>query len=708
MNDEDNSVMDVTDDEDEIENYEVSDDVRFTLQNLDVSEEDETLEVIEDELPENEINGDVSVQDIDNNQEMIDEENVEVIDEDDEEEENNIDLRRSTRINKGCPVDDYVPSFEGKSYTANTGIQQTMISDKTINQFQVYNELRHVACTQMQAKVGIKKHGDVAIAAMFKELKQLDQGEVPELNNRVVFPIDPTTLTDDEKRKALYAVNVIKEKRDGQIKGRTCADGSKQRKYLSADDSVASPTGSLDGFFATCAIDAKEKRNVVTYDVSGAFLQPEMPKKDGKVLLKLRDVFVDIMCDVNPEYKETIVYEKGKKTLYLLVLRSIYGCIEAALLWYEYYSKTLQEMGFKINPYDRCIANKMINGKQCTIVWYVDDNKISHMDEKVIDDIICVLEKKFGKFTITKGKKHTFLGMNMEFHDDGRVSVEMKNQIMEALDMIGEDVDLRVTSPAPKHLFEVDDNCEKLSERKSEIFHSVTAKLLYIMKRSRPDIETAISFLCKRVSKSDTQDWKKLKRVLAWLKGTINDIRYFGLKNNSEVYIKFWVNASYSIHPDMKSHTGGSLSLGHGTLSNKSSTQKLNTKSSTEAELVGLSEYLPYDIWMKNFLESQGYEVKENIIYQDNQSAMKMEKNGRNSCTGNSRHVSIRYFFVKDRVEKGEVSIVYCPTENMLADYFTKPLHGALFKKFRDVVMGYTTLEECKPNACLIKERVEK
>ena len=127
--------------------------------------------------------------------------------------------------------------------------------------------------------------------------------------------------------------------------------------------------------------------------------------------------------------------------------------------------------------------------------------------------------------------------------------------------------------------------------------------------------------------------------------------------------MKCWVDAEYAVHPDMKSHTGGSLSLGHGTLSNKSSTQKLNTKSSTEAELVGLSEYLPYNIWMKNFLESQGYEVKENVIYQDNESAIKMEKNGRNSCTGNSRHVSIRYFFIKDRVEKGEVTILYCPTE---------------------------------------------
>ena len=94
----------------------------------------------------------------------------------------------------------------------------------------------------------------------------------------------------------------------------------------------------------------------------------------------------------------------------------------------------------------------------------------------------------------------------------------------------------------------------------------------------------------------------------------------------SEERWKCWVDAAYAVHPNMKSHTGGSLSLGHGTLSNKSSTQKLNTKSSTEAELVGLSEYLLYNIWMKNFLESQGYEVKENVIYQDNESAIRWKR----------------------------------------------------------------------------------
>ena len=124
---------------------------------------------------------------------------------------------------------------------------------------------------------------------------------------------------------------------------------------------------------STLMIDAFEERDVAIADVSGAYLHAEFPT-DKKVVLKLSGLFVEIMCDINPEYKEHIVYEntkKGKriKCLYVKVLRALYGCLKSALLWYNLYSSTLIKMGFKINDYDRCIANKMINGKQCTIVF---------------------------------------------------------------------------------------------------------------------------------------------------------------------------------------------------------------------------------------------------------------------------------------------------------------------------------------------------
>lgn len=116
---------------------------------------------------------------------------------------------------------------------------------------------------------------------------------------------------------------------------------------------------------------------------------------------------------------------------------------------------------------------------------------------------------------------------------------------------------------------------------------------------------------------------------------------------NSLQHIFTWIDASYAVHMDMKGHTGGAISMGYGLVHTRAAKQSINTKSSTESELVSVAEYIPYNLWLLMFLEEQGYGIKENVIYQDNQSAMLMEKNGRTSCTGNSRHINIRYFLSK-------------------------------------------------------------
>ena len=136
--------------------------------------------------------------------------------------------------------------------------------------------------------------------------------------------------------------------------------------------------------------------------------------------------------------------------------------------------------------------------------------------------------------------------------------------------------------------------------------------------------------------------------------------------------------------------------MGIGVLHAKRGKQTLNIKSSTESELVGTSECTPYNLWLIMFMEAQGYYVKDNVLYQDNQSTIIMLKNGRNSCTGNSRHIHIRYFFVKDRIQKKELRVEYCPSHLMLADYFTKPLQGKLFTTMRNVIMGYEPITTLK------------
>ena len=120
----------------------------------------------------------------------------------------------------------------------------------------------------------------------------------------------------------------------------------------------------------------------------------------------------------------------------------------------------------------------------------------------------------------------------------------------------------------------------------------------------------------------------------------------------------------------MCSHTGGLMSFGHGAQHTKSSKQKLITKNSTEAKLVRVSEKLPYNIWIMNFLEYQVIVLEKSILYQDNQSAIYMEVNGRTSCTETPRHTDVWYFFVKERVYQGQMEIAYCLTEEMIQIFY--------------------------------------
>ena len=193
--------------------------------------------------------------------------------------------------------------------------------------------------------------------------------------------------------------------------------------------------------------------------------------------------------------------------------------------------------------------------------------------------------------------------------------------------------------------------------------------------RARLDLLLAVGFLSTRVSKSTTQDQAKLKRLLEYIKGSMNQEYTIGADSMEK--LRTWVDASYAVHPDMKSHTGGVMSLGIGGFVGKSWKQKLTTKSSTEAELVGASDYLPHTtMWTTRFLESQGYSIMENYLEQDNESAIKLATNGRSSAGPRSRHIDIRYFWIKDRTKASGIQIRHCPTLQMLGDFLPSLCKG--------------------------------
>ena len=347
----------------------------------------------------------------------------------------------------------------------------------------------------------------------------------------------------------------------------------------------------------------------------------------------------------------------------------------------------------------------MIDGKQCTIAWHVDDTKISHIDSKVVSEVIEGIETKFGKMSVTRGEDHVFLGMHIHFRGDGTFSILMKEYLEEAIEEFGEEIIATTTSPATKSLFIVNSNSERLYVDKAKKFHSIVAKLLYVSTRARVDLKLSIAFLCTRVTKSTEHDWRKLKRVLQYIKSTLDMPRILGA--DSMMHLITWVDASYAVHEDMRGHTGGCMSFGLGVLMPKSSKQKFNTKSSTESEIVGGSDYIPNVIWSGLFLKHQDIILQSSEFNQDNKSTMKLVVNGKRSCGLGSRHIDIRYFFMKNRFDTENINVVYCPTGEMLADFYTKPLQGSLFRKFRDVIMGLQHISTLKAEPILVdQERV--
>ena len=237
---------------------------------------------------------------------------------------------------------------------------------------------------------------------------------------------------------------------------------------------------------------------------------------------------------------------------------------------------------------------------------------------------------------------------------------------------IGETLNGNVVNPALSKLFTITAAPVELGEEKKDKYHSISAKLLRVMKRSRPKLETSVSFLCTRVQDPTEEDWGELRRALNFVKATKDDKMIMSTHNFPK--LETWVDASYTVHDkNMREHTGGCMYFGWGIVHGKASKQKLNTKSSAESELIGVSEYIPYKIHLINLLIGQGRKMKKRVLYHENESSICMENNGQHSCTGNSRHNSVTNFFVKDRVDKGEFVIEHCPPKSMLVDYFAIP-----------------------------------
>jgi hypothetical protein len=224
----------------------------------------------------------------------------------------------------------------------------------------------------------------------------------------------------------------LKEKRDGKIKGRTVAGGNKQRDYISKED-ASSPTVTTESVLLKCVIHAKEERDVAVFDIPNAFIQTHVEDEKGMAVIKLRGVLVDILVEITPDvfksYATTVI-----RQLVVRCRNAQYGTMVASLLYYRKFTKSLFGIGFELNPYDPCVANKII-------CFHVDDCKLSHHNPKVMDRMITWLRQEYESIfedgscmmAVSRGKVHKYLGMTLDYTVRGHVRISMSDYVDEIL-----------------------------------------------------------------------------------------------------------------------------------------------------------------------------------------------------------------------------------------------------------------------------------
>lgn len=421
--------------------------------------------------------------------------------------------RRSDRRGKGKrTMHTFAAEFQGdsKDKTILLALGEPDQEIAPLGEDQIEEHIMGVIMTQCMIGPGLarfQKKGEEVVTAQLGKLH----------NMQTFVLIHRSNLSDDEYKWAVGSLMFLKEKRGHSIQGWMVADGRKQQE-TAVKGQAASPTVCVESIFITAAIEAYERRDVATTDLPSAYLHAE----NNKTLhMRLQGRLAELMGRVEPTLycKYISKNNKGELVLYVCLHKAKYGLLKSALLFYQKLRGQLAEQGFRVNPYDPCVANKWTQGGQLTVMWHVDDLKVSHKDPKCVTETIEWLSSLYRCLKEQRGKVHNYLEITLDYLMAGVVRVSKVNYIKEILKCFPEEVEGEATSPAPNHLFIVRDKSKavKLPKEQAVCFHHTVAQLLFLSTRAQRDIQVAVASLTTRVKSPDKDDWGKLKRILKYL-----------------------------------------------------------------------------------------------------------------------------------------------------------------------------------------------
>lgn len=501
-----------------------------------------------------------------------------------------------------------------------------------------------------------------------KEVLESDQKEqwLKAMNDEVDSLIENRTWDLCElpaNRKAIGSkwVFKLKTRPDGAVdcfKARLVAQGFSQ-KFGTDYDLVFAPVVKQTTFRLLLSIAAKEKFCVRHLDAKTAFLNGKL---EENIYMKQPPGFI----------------AEGKENHMCLLRRSIYGLKQSARVWNKTIHQVLINARYTQSKNDPCLYKFAENGEECFVLLYVDDIVVASKHAKLISECERTLNSNFKIKNL--GDIQNYLGLQVNRNADGDFAINQTAYILKVINDFGladakiSDVPISVSYGKAEKSDLLIDNTK---------YRQLIGCLLYISVNTRPDISASISILAQKVSGPSQEDWNELKRVLKYLKGTAQLSLALG-KSESDNGLIGYADANWAENRlDRKSNSGYVFKYLDGVISWSCRKQVCVALSSTEAEFVALSEACKEASWIRRVLVDFNQTLtKPTTIYEDNQSCLKLIEE--EHMSGRSKHIDVRYFFVKDYIDRGLVNCSYCPTENMLADLLTKPLSANRISIFRN------------------------
>jgi predicted small secreted protein len=491
-------------------------------------------------------------------------------------------------------------------------------------------------------------------------------------------PVDKEKIPEGIKPLGCHLFMVEKFDASGRhkkYKSRLVSHGNEQDTSLYPDRS--SPTVSVHVILMCLALAACNTAYTLgKIDVKGAFIQTEM--SGTPVYIKCTRQLRDLILDLFPEYNKYI----GKDgVLYCKLFKALYGCVQASKLWYEKVCKFLERLGYVQGEVDPCVFRRVVGEKVYLLTLYVDD--ILLIAERVeIERMEKAFVAAFQWITMAVGSSHLYIGMKLTV-DRGYVVFDMRYYLKNFLEPF-DNPQVKVV-PGNKETFMVKEAAEKLDLKKRMLFHSSVAKLLYLSKRAHPDIIAVVGFLCTRVKEPSIKDWEKMGKLLGYLKGTEDFV--MRLKPNALFRVVAYIDASFSAHPDGKSHSGIVVKVGGAPIFFGSKKQKCISKSPTEAELVALSDNVGFVELFAEFVAFvTNSEQMKPLIYQDSASVITMVTEG--GGVTRTKTMRTRMNLVLEAVKEDRIEVRYVNTKGMEADGLSKSLGGGSFLEFRGKVLN--------------------